>query len=142
AKTPRPAATRLRVLAGALELASRIGATAAAELLAQVGPALDATAASTDPAVVDHKAILLERAFFFAAHYDRPELVRTFADRLGELLLAPAGRSALDPVGSLVGQSLRSLRKLGLKDQTERLLQQIAEAALGGRSLEQARSSV
>ena len=43
-----------------------------------------------------------------------------------DLLLAPAGRSALDPIGSLVGQTLRSLRKLGLKDQTERLLEQIA----------------
>jgi hypothetical protein len=83
--------------------------------------------------------VLLERALLFAAHYDLPDLVRAFADRLGEALRRPA---AVDAVGPLVGQTLRSLRKLGLKDQTERLLGQIAEAALGGRSLEQARAAL
>jgi hypothetical protein len=140
AKGPRLAASRLRVLTGSLELASRIGETVTVELLAQVGPALDAAAGLTEPQAIESKAELLERALFFAAHYDRPDLVRAFADRLGNLLLAPPGRSALNAVGSLVGQTFRSLRKLGLKDQTERLLQQLGQAALGDQSLEQAQA--
>jgi hypothetical protein len=141
-KGSRPAENRLRVLAGALELASRVGEAAVVEILAQVAPAFDAVGAAPDPRVAENMAILLERAIFFAAHYDKPDLVRAFADRLGNLLHAPAGRSALDAVGSLVGQTLRSLRKLGLKDQTERLLDQIVQAALGGRTMEQTRAAV
>jgi hypothetical protein len=142
AKTPRLAETRLRVLREGLPLAARVGEATTAELVAQVGPALDAVAAATDPAVMSDKALLLERALFFAAHFDRPELVQAFADRLRDLLEAPAGRAILDPLGALVGQTLHSLRKLGLKDQTDRLLQQIAQAALGGRTLEQARAAL
>jgi hypothetical protein len=140
AKEPRLAESRLRVLAGSLELASRIGEVVTVELLLQVGQALDASAALTESRVMEIKAELLERALFFAAHYDRPDLVQTFADRLGNLLLASPGQSALDAVGSLVGQTLRSLRKLGLKDRTERLLQQIGQAVLGNQPLEQAQA--
>jgi hypothetical protein len=137
--TTRPAEVRLRVLAEALPLSARVGESATADLLAQVTPALDAAAASDDRVVAENRAVLLERALLFAAHYDLPDLVRSFADRLGEALRRPV---ALDAIGSLVGQTLRSLRKLGLKEQTERLLGQIADAALGGRSLEQTRAAL
>lgn len=140
AKSPRLAETRVRVLIESLPLAARVGEPATVELLEQVGPALDAVAAATDPPVMEKKSVLLERALFFAAHYDRADLVRAFADRLDGLLRSPASRSALDALGALVGQTLRSLRKLGLKDQAERLLGQVAEAALGGRTLDQARA--
>ena len=134
----RPPEVRLRVLAEALPLSARVGEAATTELLAQVGPALDAAAASDDRAVGENRALLLERALLFAAHYDLAAFVRTFADRLGEALRRPA---AVDAVGPLVGQTFRSLRKLGLKDQTERLLGQIEDAALGGRALDQAQAA-
>jgi cellulose synthase operon protein C len=132
--------SRLRVLTELLGLASRVGEEATVDLLNQIGLVLNTTAGNS--VIAEHKAILLERALFFAGHYDRPEMVRAFAERLGELLVAPAGYSALDAIGKLVGQTLRNLRKMGLKDQTERLLELIAGAALGGRSLEQAQASV
>jgi hypothetical protein len=135
----RPAEIRLRVLAEALPLSARVGESATRELIAQVEPALDAAAESDDRVVAENRAVLLERALLFAAHYDLPDMVRAFAGRLGESLRRPA---ALDAVGSLVGQTLRSLRKLGLKEHTERLLGQVSHAALGGRSLDQARAAL
>src|SRR5439155_1370828 len=39
-------------------------------------------------------------------------------------------------IAAVIGQSLRSLRKLGLKDETHRLLEQLAAAVLRGQSLE------
>ncbi|HEY1381063.1 MAG TPA: hypothetical protein VGF55_29965, partial [Gemmataceae bacterium] len=132
--------TRLRVLAEALMLAPRVGDELSGRVLAQVGPALDAVPPAPDPTVLAGEAVLLERAIFFAGHADRPELVQAFADRLGRLLAAPAGRAVLEPVGQLVGQTFRSLRKLGLKDTTDRLMQQIAAAALGGQSVEEAQA--
>jgi hypothetical protein len=135
----RPPEVRLRVLAEALPLAARVGEAGTSELLIQVGPALDAAAASNDRAVAENGALLLERALFFAAHYDLPDLVRKFAGRLGDALRRPA---AVDAVGPLVAQTFRSLRKLGLKDHIERLLGQIEDAALAGRSLDQAHAAV
>ena len=79
-------------------LASRVGEAATVELLEHVGPTLDAAATAVNPTAMQNKAVLLERAIFFAAHVDRPDLVEAFSDRLGDLLLAPEGRSALDAV--------------------------------------------
>jgi hypothetical protein len=138
-KTPRTRESGLRVLAESLTLANRAGEAFATELLARVGPALDAAGPADSHSIETH-ALLLERALLFAAHYDLPKLVRALSDRLDDLLNAPAGRPALDPLGRLVGQSLRSLRKLGLNDLTERLLDEIARAALRGQSLDQARA--
>src|SRR5581483_4674115 len=132
--------TRLRVLAESLTLAARVGEELSGRLLAQVAPALDAVPATQDPIVLANEALLLERAIFFAGHYGRPELVQAFADRLGRLLQAPSGKMVLEPLGRLVGETFRSLRKLGLKDTTDRLMQQIAAAALGGQSIEQAQA--
>jgi hypothetical protein len=129
--------TRLRVLIEALPLAGRVGEALTGQVLAQVGPALNMTDGQSDATLVDAQAVLLERALLFAAHYDLSDLVRSFSDRLIALLHAPSGRSAVDSVSQLVGQTLRSLRKLGLRDQTERLLQQIANTELGIQSLEQ-----
>ena len=139
AESPRFAETRLRVLIESLALAARVGATLTTDLLAQIGPALDAAATATDPQVVENRAILLERALFFAAHYDRPELVRTFADRLGDLLRRDRPHRPRC-TRALVGETLRSLRKFGLKDQTERLLQQINDAVLADQTVEQAQA--
>ena len=56
AESPRLAETRLRVLIESLALAARVGATLTTDLLAQVGPALDAAATATDPQVVENRA--------------------------------------------------------------------------------------
>ena len=134
--------TRVRVLAETLSMAGRVGADLGGELLAQVGPALDAVAALPQDAYLLEKSVrLLERAVLFAAHFDLPELVKAFTDRLGRILESPAGRGILEPLGKLVAEALRGLRKLGLKDHAERLLQQVERTrALAGQPLELAQS--
>jgi hypothetical protein len=154
ASNPRQAEVRLRILAGALPLANRVGEALTTELLRQVGPSLDA-APARELAVAGMQAALLERGLLFAAHFDLPDLVREFSDRLIGLLKSltdqsgrrPQDRKSLarsvdmDVLGRLVGQTLSSLRKFGLRDQSERMLQQIADTALEGQSFQQAREA-
>jgi hypothetical protein len=140
-RSRRLAETRLQVLAGVLPLAAtHVSEALAEEILLQVGPALDSVPPTErGPILREQQAILLERALFFAAHFDRPELVQTFVDRLQELLAVNPDESALGAVASLVGQSLRSLRKLGLRDAMARVLEQVAQAVLRGHSVEEAK---
>jgi hypothetical protein len=70
----------------------------------------------------------LERALFFAAHFDRSDLVPLLIERLEGLLAEPAATAALEARSRLIGQSLRSLRKCGLRDLTERLLERLHQA--------------
>jgi hypothetical protein len=133
--------TRVRVLTETLSMAGRVGADLGGELLAQVEPALDAVAALPQEAYLLEKSVhLLERAVLFAAHFDMPDLVKTFTDRLGKILQSPASRGILEPLGKLVAETLRGLRKLGLKDHAERLLQQIERVALAGQPLDEAQA--
>jgi hypothetical protein len=120
---------RLRILADALQLSSRVGAALGGELLDRVLPLLAETPESADPNVQNRRAVLVERALFFAVHFDRSDLVPTLAAQLEVLIGGPATPTVLESRSRLIGESLRSLRKCGLRDQTERLLEQLAAAA-------------
>jgi hypothetical protein len=79
--------------------------------------------------VQNRRAVLVERALFFAVHFDRSDLVPTLTSQLEMLVGGPATSTVLESRSRLIGESLRSLRKCGLRDQTERLLEQLAAAA-------------
>lgn len=133
--------TRLRVLAGTLPLAARVGQSLAEEVLQQIAPALDAVPASDQgPMLLEQKALLLERGMLFAAHFDRSDLVQSFLVRLERMIRADSTEGVLGAVASLIGQSLRSLRKLGLRDESERMLKCVSDAVLKGGSLEELRA--
>lgn len=133
--------TRLRVLAGALPLAARVGQSLAEEVLQQIAPALDAVPASEQgPMLLEQKALLLERGMLFAAHFDRPDLVQSFLVRLERMIRADSTEGVLGAVASLIGQSLRSLRKLGLRDESERMLKCVSDAVLKGGGLDEAKA--
>jgi hypothetical protein len=119
---------RLRILAEALPLAARVGAVFCGEVLDQVGPMLAATPETTDPNVQGRRTVLMERALFFAVHFDRTDLVPHLVGQLERLIAEPAASTVLEARSRLIGQSLRSLRKCGLRDQTDRLLQLLADA--------------
>src|SRR5205807_3156341 len=112
------AETRTRVLSVALPLTVRVGEEFAAELLAQIGPTLDAAPPADlgDVGALKDRATLLERGLFGAAHYGRSDLVQQFTDRLTRLLEASTDATILEAAGATVAQSLRSLRKVGLRD--------------------------
>jgi hypothetical protein len=125
---PQPE-VRFRILADCLPLSARLGAQACGDLLDRVVGAVADAPRSKDPVLQTQQALLLERSLFFAAHFDRTELIGDFIARLEELLGEPASISAAEARSRLIGQSLRSLRKCGLRDRTERLLALVAEAA-------------
>lgn len=129
AGTRRLAEVRLRILADALPLAARVGAALAGDLLDQVVAALNATADANDPIAQEKRAILLERALFFAVHFDRTDLVPVLAVQLEGLLDETTAPTVLEARSRLIGQSLRSLRRCGLRDATDRLLERLAAAA-------------
>jgi hypothetical protein len=128
---------RLRILSDALALAPRAGEALAVDLLMRVGPALDALTDGRDPSVLKQQAVLLEQALVCAAHFDRSDFLPAFTSRLLGLMTGSVSGEVLEAIAAVVGQSLRSLRKLGLRDETERLLDKLAGAVLRGQSVEE-----
>jgi hypothetical protein len=58
-------------------------------------------------------------------------------DRIVRLMQSHSGPAVLEAAGPLVGQTLRSLRKLGLRDEAERLLGEVTRVAFHGRTVAQ-----
>lgn len=118
-----------RILIKALELSPRIGEAFARELLPRVAPALEPV-----PGLED-RAVLLEQALLVAAHFDQAEQVRQFVDLFHRLLQAQRGTDTVPSVDALVGQCFRGLRKLGMRESIDRLLQDMADLVLKGQDL-------
>jgi hypothetical protein len=119
---------RLRALAEALPLAARLGAAACGDLLDRVGPLLSASPSTNDPIVQKSRALLIERALLFAVHFDRGDLVAGLFFELESAISEPASPTVWEARSRMIVQSLRSLRKCGLRDESDRLLQRIADA--------------
>jgi len=124
-----------RVVTTALELAPRLGESAAVELLALSQPLLSAKLDLID------RAAFLKQGLFVAAHFDRVEDVHQFVAKLEDLipelvdayLLTTSNDSTHDDtavaVESLLSRSFRGLRKLGMRDEIAKLFGRIAELA-------------
>lgn len=133
---------RFDLLLEVMLLAPRAGEAFAAELLAAV-PAALAAGPSTDPAAkvatVDastaKRGELLSRAMLVAAHFGRSDTVQMLVDEFFKLLRAGGEADRLRLVSAVAGPSLRSLRKLGMRDQIDRLLTLIRSDILRGGSL-------
>jgi hypothetical protein len=136
AKSKQVPETRLYVLGAALPLAPRVGEPFTIELLQQAVPALEESAKSADPQLLEHQGRLIERALFFAAHYDRAEIVQTLVDRSMKLLQGKSGKPLYEAVNLFAGQSLRSLRKLGMRDEIHRMLQSMTQVVMQGQDFD------
>lgn len=118
------AAQEFRILTAALDIAPRLGETLAGEILERVGPVLARVASALE------RALLLEKGLFVAGHFDRPNDVQAIVARFQQLLELGSKAFPLDKLETLealIGQSFRSLRKLGLRDQAAAVLGRIAE---------------
>jgi hypothetical protein len=127
---------RVRLIAKALELSPRVGEALALELLARVLSAWD----GIDDVV--ERAVLLEKALLVAAHFDQQETMHSLLERFDAALPAivgnylhlqtehlPNNQEKLENIESLFRQSLRGLRKLGLRDEIGRMFSRIVELA-------------
>ncbi len=126
---------RSRILRVALDQAPQLGEDFGRELLAKVAPTFDALAESTDRQVLENQALLLEKALAVAAHFDRVEHIHPLVDRFRTMLAAQQGDAGIQTIESLAAQCFRGLRKLGMRDEIDSLLTQMAQSLLGGQDL-------
>jgi hypothetical protein len=109
-----------RILTTAMELAPRLGEVFATELLAQTIGALERLSQPVD------RAMLLEKALFVAAHYDKKDEVQRLVGCFHGLIEAGGGDLPVRNLETLLGRSFLSLRKLGLRDEVGLLLERMA----------------
>jgi hypothetical protein len=129
-KGPKAGEITARILRAAMDLAPRVGEEFALNLLGQVGPAYDALPEAKDPPEVQNKAALLENGMFVAAHFDRLEHIQALVNRFQRLLGSLRGPGVVPALNRLAGQCFRGLRKLGMHDEIELLLKQMADLIL------------
>ncbi|MBX7105894.1 MAG: hypothetical protein K1X57_17555 [Gemmataceae bacterium] len=127
---------RVRVLAECVPLLGRLGAEFAGSLLDQVPPVLGAVAQTNDVSTLETRLRLIERSLFFAAHFDRGDLVPQLVDRLVNVVSADAATSVLEATGQAIGQTLRGMRRSGLRDDAIELLDRLESVILRGDSFE------
>jgi hypothetical protein len=129
---------RARLLTAALELAPRLGGSYATRAIDRVLGVWDAT-----DDVID-RACLLEKALQAAAHFDQREAVQAFVERFETSLpsiidaylnlqvqYSADKHERLVAIELLFQQSLRGLRKLGLRDEIGRIFAQIVKLVRG-----------
>lgn len=121
---------RARVLRTGLDLAPRVGEDFALALLAQVGPTSEGLGDPTDAQSLLVQAALLEKSLFAAAHFDRAEYVQALVSRFQRLLATQRSPEQVESLESLAGQCFRGLRKVGMKEEADLLLRQIASRVL------------
>lgn len=117
-------AQRRRVITTALEVGPRLGEVVARDILDEAFEMLDSGESDT---VLD-QALLLEGGLFLAGHFDQTEAVASFVDRLHTLLESQedADTETIQTLQTLLMQSFRGMRKLGMRDNIARLLDQMA----------------
>jgi hypothetical protein len=83
-------------------------------------------------------ARLIEKALAAAALWDRPDLARDLTARFLQLA---GGRAGWDVAEGLTGQAFRCLRRLGLKNDADRVLHHVAERVLQGQPMSRLRAT-
>jgi cellulose synthase operon protein C len=106
----------------ALELAPRLGAAFAGDLLSRTEPLLEQTKE------LKWQAQLLEKGLYLAAHFDQSGLVQRFVGRIQDLLTQQKDDAEFFKLmESVVEECLHGLRKLGMRDEIHRLLTQLSD---------------
>lgn len=140
----RPLAeVRFLLLREALPLSARAGESFAAEFLQLVPATLaEATMGPPEPAnFITLKGDLFERALFLAAHFDRNDLIQNLVAQFMDFLHRITKEDDRFKVINVVaGQCLQSLRKVGLREQIDRLLSKFHEVVLKGMSFAELRA--
>jgi hypothetical protein len=137
---------RLLILTTALTLAPRTSEELAVSLVQQV-PALLETLSKQNgtreqlATLSDGQANLLERALFIAGHYDRREQVQALFNRFIAFVKTRDDEMRYKTINYIARECLRSLRKVGLKDEIDHFLKSITEIVTQNKSLIQLRQS-
>jgi hypothetical protein len=134
-----------RALSEALNLAPRVGESFATGVLDRLLATAAGFSFAGRPEQVDIQVLVLERGLFVAAHFDHTEAVQRLVGYLSRLFDPrrpgdAAGQAhAEDALLALIGQSLRGLRRLGLRAESDLLLNQLGEWVAPGCDMTAAR---
>lgn len=131
---------RLQLLVDTLLLATRVGEAFAVELMQSIpdllrDPRWNQPAANAADDVIRNPGVMLSRAIFLAAHFDRTDLVQLLIDEFIRFVEGRSEEHRYKLVSVVAGQSLRSMRKLGLRDEIDRFLRRLQDGVLKGQSL-------
>jgi hypothetical protein len=133
---PSPSETRLLVLHEALPLAPRVGEAFTAVLLELVPAVLaglgDGASTPGLPDAPRRVRELLEHALSLAARLGRGDLVRQFVEWSFRLTAGQPEASRFRLITAVGRQCLRSLKKLGLREETDRFLHRLQSEVLAG----------
>jgi hypothetical protein len=126
---------RARVIQVGLGCAPRVNEEFARHMLEQVVNAYDNLSPASDLASIQDRALFLEKALFVAAHFTCTEHIHPLVNRFQHLLDLQQDPQSIWCMNTLAGQCFRSLRKLGMRDEIDRLLRLMAEVILEGKDL-------
>jgi len=121
------------VLLGILDVASRLGENILIPALREVGVAIELLTA------MPPRVRLLDQAIFVAVQLGHASIVKDLLGRFRTILESQRGLFALRAIEPLTGESFRGLRRLGLRDECEQLLQRMEAWVLGGHDLKSLR---
>ena len=127
---------RAKIVRAGLELGPHLGEDFARLMLDQALPVFNALPEASDASVLEVRAKFLEKALFTAAHFGSTEHVRPLVARFRGMLQARREPQAIDSAAALAEQSFRSLRKLGMRDEIDWLLQEMADLVLQGKNID------
>jgi hypothetical protein len=136
-KEPWGNVQRARVLKAGLEAAPRVGEDFARKLLDQAIPAYDALPEAREIPFVLEQARFLETGLFVAGHFGRVESVHPLVTRFQRMLQGQQGAGVFQVLDELAASAFRGLRKLGMRDEIDQILRQMAVLVLKGREIEQ-----
>jgi hypothetical protein len=134
-KGPKGSEPRVRILRTALEVAPRVGEDFARKILDQMLPVYDAMPEVKEIQQVMDQAAFLEKALFLAGHFGRVESIHPLVTRFQKMLQSQKGPQSLDALDSLAASCFRGLRKLGMRDEIDAILRQMADLVLEGQDV-------
>ncbi len=129
--------TQFVVLCESLHLAPRVGSSLALEWIAQVPQIFQklGTDHSKDTDHAEKQGKLLERSLFLASHFDRPDLVQILVDAFINHVQTRSEEQRFVLINTVANRSLRSLRKVGLRDEIDKLLHRLQKVVLNDKPL-------
>jgi cellulose synthase operon protein C len=112
-----------------------VGEEFARKLLDQTVPAYDGLPEAKEMAPLMEQATFLEKALFVAGHFGRVESIHPLVTRFQRMLQSTQGAMVFQVLEHVAKQCFRGLRKLGMRDEIDQILRQMAELVLKGREL-------
>jgi hypothetical protein len=128
------------VIKAALDLGAVLGEKPTVRFLKLLLSNRDAIPIVEDCHEVEQRSSMLEVALFFAGHYGQSEYLQFLVSTFLNLLETQQAVHAATFLANLARESLRNMRKFGLRHEIEKLLQRICDLMMQGQDMPALRS--